>query len=144
MSCSMRDTSIAAYNQIKEEGLLSKRRLEVYSVLFHNGPLTCGEVWRDHFKIRGVSQNSINPRLSELRNAGVLIETGERSCRVTGKTCITWDVTSKLPVETVKKKEKSVKVTREMVVYAYNTAFGHDDIPDTNHFMKRIIKELGL
>lgn len=39
-----RDTSREAYNKIKEMGLLSQRRWEVYDILYSHGPMTGGEI----------------------------------------------------------------------------------------------------
>jgi len=94
----IRDTSIEAFNQIKREGLLSKRRLQAYEIVFQNGPLTMNQL----IKIAEVKYNITNPgsfntRLSELRNFGVLKEIDEAPCPVTGRKVIWWDVTSELP-----------------------------------------------
>lgn len=102
----IRDTSIQVYHQIKEEGLLSERRFQVYETLFHYGPLTAGEIWNWHLKATGAQLNSISPRTAELERRGVIKPVEERLCRVTGRTCIAWDVTSKLPIEPEKKRIK--------------------------------------
>ena len=41
----MRQTSIDCYNQIKAEGLLSKRRLEVYEAILKSAPCSSGEAF---------------------------------------------------------------------------------------------------
>ena len=96
----IRDTSIEAYNTIKAEGLLSKRRLEVYEVLFHNGPLTATQIAQDMpgFKSQSVGAN-VHARLGELRSAGCVIERGEVECPITKMRVILFDVTSKLPIK---------------------------------------------
>lgn len=101
----VRDTSIEAYRTIKENGLLSKRRWQVYDVLFHHGPLTVGELWAWHLKDQGIQLNSISPRTSELLNFGVITEIRERKCRSTGNLSIEWDVTSRLPANFEKPKK---------------------------------------
>lgn len=98
----VRRTSIEAYNTIKENGLLSKRRWEVYEVLFNYGPLTGGEIGRKMASYRSAvstADRNIHARLTELRNFGVVYEVGERDCRVTGMSVIEWDVTEALPVK---------------------------------------------
>ena len=95
-----RQTSIATYNHIKDNGILSKRRWEVYSLLFQHGPATCTEIWKKH----GGLQHSITPRLAELEVRGFIYEVGKRPCTFTGQNCIVWDVTDrKDPLEVVKK-----------------------------------------
>jgi len=90
-----RDTSIVVLRQIEGERLLSYTREQVYKVLYHNGPLTAREV------DRAIGDGSHDPakRLSELRDRGVVKECAPRACRITGRTVLTWDVTSALPHE---------------------------------------------
>ena len=97
----MRQTSIDAYNKIKNEGLLSELRFEVYSVIFKNGPITQGEAAK-HF-MHG-DRNVVSPRFAELNRRGVICCVGSRPCKVTGINCMIWDSTGKLPVEPEKKK----------------------------------------
>lgn len=86
-----RKTSIQAYQQIKNSGLLAKRRLEVYSWLFDHGPATASEIEN------GMKRRHANKRLSELRDQGVVEEVGQKICMVSGYEVILWDVTGLLP-----------------------------------------------
>lgn len=97
----IRKTSIETYHQIEAEGLLSKMRFEVYAALFDHGPASSGEL---AIHIEGTSRNNVATRMTELRNAGVVEEVGEKVCTVTGRNVITWDVTGNLP----KKVDKTV------------------------------------
>ena len=92
-----RQTSIDCYNQIKNSGLLSKRRFETFEAIIKIAPCTASEV-----------QHSINynnggrdcmKRISELRDRGVIYEVKTRECRVTGRNVIEWDLTDKLPIK---------------------------------------------
>lgn len=101
----VRETSLEAYNYIKESGILSKRRMEVYEYLFHNGPATAQQVYR-------ALSNMANPssylgRLCELRRMGAVQELDKVICKYTGRNVILWDVTKDKPV--VPPKEKSLK-----------------------------------
>lgn len=97
-----RQTSITVYDQIKAEGLLSKLETEVYGIVFQHGPCTSGEAFR-HQQDNGSRRNPLSQsraRFTELRDKGVFQEVGEpRPCKVSGRTCIVWDVTDKLPVD---------------------------------------------
>ena len=98
-----RQTSIDCYNQIKQEGLLSKRRLQVFESVFNNAPCTASEVFNEkNFK------TNQSGRFTELRDLGVIYEKGERLCRVTGRNVIEWDLTDRLPVN-IKKSNKTKK-----------------------------------
>jgi len=106
----VRQTSIEAYNQIREEGLLSDLRLVVYEYLYRNGPATAGELMQKYRNQRPdatvtMTMNMVR-RLSELQELGVVYEVMRRPCEVTGRNCIVWDVTSGIPIEPEKKKSK--------------------------------------
>lgn len=106
----IRDTSIEAYKKIRENGLLSKRRFEVYDILFNNGPLTGSEVAIKFKKTYGhfaPSNTNIVTRLGELRDTGAVREVNKTMCSVTGMTVILWDVTSKLPIKLEKTKKQN-------------------------------------
>lgn len=93
----VRKTSIEVYRRIVSEGLLSKRRLDIYSVLFHEGPLTANEVFKRLLGKSNINSANTGARLFELREMGAAEETGTRKCSVTGNNVIVWDVTGKLP-----------------------------------------------
>jgi hypothetical protein len=92
-----RQTSIDCYNEIKANGLLSKKRLQVYVAILKNAPCTSGEAFATMItKENQISQS--RARFTELRELGVIYEKGNRKCRVTGKNVIEWDLTDKLPI----------------------------------------------
>lgn len=93
-----RRTSVEAFHAIESQGLLSKRRFEVYKTLFHHGPLTAGETAK-RLESTGAQIDSIRPRFAELKRAGVIVECGVRMCNVTGMRCMVWDVTEHLPAK---------------------------------------------
>ena len=107
----VRKTSIEAYRQITDNGLLSRRRLEVYRALFKHGPGTSAEI----IDRAGMNQNNKAPnqsraRFTELREWGVALEVGVRECTITGKKAIVWDVTPYLPVKPPSKKPKKQEI----------------------------------
>ena len=91
-----RETSIEAYRRIEAEGLLSKRRAEVYRALFVHGPCTANELYK-HMRSPDILNTNIVTRLGELRGMGVAKELGARECRVTHQTVLVWDVTAAMP-----------------------------------------------
>ena len=112
----MRQTSIDAYNQIKAEGLLSKRRFEVYQILAHNGPMTAHEVVsiaRDKYPY--ANQTGFNARLSELQTLGCIKTVGEKINPISGKFNTLWETTDGLPVEPKKKVSKLEKAVEEAI-----------------------------
>jgi len=93
-----RRTSIDVYHQIEAEGLLSKRRWEVYKHLFRHGPLTQREV-TDQISHKFAAERSYTPRFAELEKMGVITSVGERACSITGRQVLIWDVTDCLPTK---------------------------------------------
>lgn len=106
----IRHTSIEAYNEIKEEGLVGRLQFEVYSKLFDHGPMTQGELSEYH--LQGYAKQGLTPRFAELAKMGIIAAYSERPCKVTGRTCLVWDVTDKLPVKPEKKESKDQKIAR--------------------------------
>ena len=95
-----RQTSIDCYNKIKAQGLLSKRRFEVYEKLLTIAPCTASELQKSMDYNNG--GRDCMKRLSELRDLGTIYEKRERKCNVTGKIVIEWDLTDKLPIKPAK------------------------------------------
>jgi hypothetical protein len=94
---SIRQTSIDCYNQIKADGLLTKRRLEVYEAILKNAPCTSSEAMLNRLNSSNVLSQS-RARFTELRELGVIYEKGIKKCSVTGKNVIEWDLTDNLPI----------------------------------------------
>jgi len=101
----IRQTSIEALQQIRESGVLSKRRFEVYVSLFEYGPCSATELFYKMNKLRNPSHSNVTTRLGELREMGVVKEIGTKICTITEKKVIEWDVTANLPIKFEKSKE---------------------------------------
>jgi hypothetical protein len=104
-----RQTSIDCYNNIKANGLLSKRRFEVYEALIKISPCTATEL-QNSMDFNNGGRDCMK-RISELRDLGVIYERRERNCSITGKMVIEWDLTDKLP-----SKEKAPVVTKKQKI----------------------------
>lgn len=95
-----RQTSVEAYSTIKESGLLGKRQLEVYEIVYQNGPMTASEAFELLKQKSDLSlrfDSNTHARFTECRDMGLLSEVGERKCKITGRNVIEWDVTANLP-----------------------------------------------
>jgi len=102
----IRQASIDTFHDIENSGLLSKRRLQVYEMLFFNGPMVGSEVARRVKAKYGSWSESetIRNRLTELRNSGVVYEVGKAKDPKNGRIVILWDVTAHLPKKIQRKK----------------------------------------
>jgi len=102
----IQQTSIDAYEKLKESKVLGKLQLEVAEILIKSGPLTQGEVViRSSRRNRG---SSITPRFAELEDAGVIEHCGSRECTVTKNDCLVWKYTGRIPES--KKSKKHLRV----------------------------------
>ena len=107
-----RQTSIACYHQIKREGLLSERRLQVLEAMVANAPCTASELEKymnNVFHIRGGWK-----QLSILREQGVVYEKGTTICPITSRNVIEWDLTDRLP-SVIIRKNKPVKYLKQSI-----------------------------
>lgn len=106
----IRHTSKQSYDTIKFNGLLSKRRWQVYDILFRDGALTGSELalkFKKEYGVFAPSNTNVVTRLGELRDLGVVYEVKTTICSVTGMKVILWDVTDRLPLSNIKKPKKS-------------------------------------
>lgn len=104
----IRETSIAVYHQIQEEGLLSDRRNQVFKCLWEHGPMTQNETYVK-LNVPNLQQSSIMPRFAELKDLGVITDIGKRICTVTGRMVLEWNVTGELPVKKTRASFKEQK-----------------------------------
>jgi hypothetical protein len=79
-------------------GILGKALTRTYDILYADGPLA-------QFELGGYSActgsgNTLNKRVSELERWGVVRWVGEKINPRTGRVCMLWDVTSKIPQQT--------------------------------------------
>ena len=101
----MRTTSSEAYEAVHKSGLINRTRLRVYDTIYNaDGPMSQSEVEQAIALTTGSKRvTSYHKRFSELERLGVIAPAGERTCRVTGRNVMTWDVTSNAPTPPAKK-----------------------------------------
>lgn len=107
----IRTTSIEVYKFLEENGTLSAKRWEIYATVYNHGPITSGEAFAklsEGKTLKSLSQS--RARFTELRGMGLLKETGERECKITGYTVIEWDVTDQLPLKLEKAPTRKEKI----------------------------------
>jgi len=126
---SVRDTSAQAYYQIRDEGLLSRRRFEIYKILYTLGPMTASQIQRHMTGSEGANKTNAHARLFEMRDMLCIAECGKVRCPVTGMTVINWDVTSKLPKPLPKELTNKQKIERYRLLL--NNYVNHPELPDT-------------
>lgn len=105
-------TSVEAYHEIENNGLLSRRRWQVYKALYSHGPCTANELYQYLPPSKSANAGNITTRLGELRDMNCVDEVGTRVCSVTGKNCIVWDVNGNLPQPPPKRETKDEEIKR--------------------------------
>ena len=70
----VRETSIETYYEIKNNNLLSKKRMEVYDIIYNNGPVNCRQIINIASKGQVTNTGAISGRLSELEERGVIYD----------------------------------------------------------------------
>jgi len=108
----VRRTSINAYHKIETEGLLSKRKWQVYKALFQYGPATGSELFRYMHDHRNPTHSNVVTRLGELRDMGCVMELTTRRCEVSGQNVIVWDVTDRVPIKLEKRETSRQKILK--------------------------------
>tara|TARA_R110002126_G_scaffold13983_1_gene59503 strand:+ start:213 stop:680 length:468 start_codon:yes stop_codon:yes gene_type:complete len=100
-------TSLEIYHKIKD-GLLPKRRFQVYDIIYKHGPLTLNQILTiAQRESRVLNTGAYSGRISELVEHGVIEDVGTTECPVSGNSAILWEATDKLPMP-LKRKEKKV------------------------------------
>jgi len=113
-------TSIETYYEIKNSGLLSEKRWKVYDIFYQNNrPLTGAEVSQIYKANYPSSQHSetIRNRITELKEMGLLLESGVVNCQFTGRSVMSFMTTNNLPEKLEKKEtlnEKLDKILEEI------------------------------
>lgn len=92
----VRRTSIDAYREIERNGLLSRRRWEVYEILYHHGPLTANGVANFFPATHNAHGSNVHARINELIEHGCVCELGKKE-ETTGMLNYVYDVTDDLP-----------------------------------------------
>ena len=100
-----RDTSIEAYQAIKNSGLLGEIQFTVYDFVHHNGPVTAKKAIR-YFDD---NNSSIVPRFAELEDMGLITTDGTELCEETNRPNQLWITTGNLPNKKVKKPTRKEK-----------------------------------
>lgn len=85
----IQQTSLKAYNEIKQK--IGKKQKEVLEAIKSIRELSLESPTNMEIaKYLGWSINRITPRVLELRKANIIEKEGERPCKITKRTAMTW------------------------------------------------------
>jgi hypothetical protein len=112
----MHANTLAAYEKMKADGLLSVRRLQVLEAVIAlggvNGSPTAREVG-EYLQVFGPRACNANSRLIELEARGVVKRAGTKDSDSTGFAGDTWEPTGELPTEPTKREGRTEQLRRE-------------------------------
>jgi transcription initiation factor IIE alpha subunit len=100
----VQDTSIKAYHEIIEEGIVGKRQAEVFELLTKTSDLTDSEI---AIKLGYKDMNKTRPRRKDLVDLGIVEEHGKRHCSITKRTVIQWRIKPKLTIADILRNKKN-------------------------------------
>lgn len=101
------ETSIKAFNEVRQNGVLTNLRLRVYEVVCSFGPLTATEMYTHLYSGKIINSGVFSTRLSELEAMKMIQSSDTRICTITQKTAKVWKATGNtIPVPIKKKKTK--------------------------------------
>lgn len=107
----MRETSVEAYHYIRETGILGEARTKTYLILYAHGPMAQFEFeGYEHTKHYG---GTLSKRVNELEEMGLARDVGRKLNPLSGRECIVWDVTLKIPAGPYKPKPRRIVIAAE-------------------------------
>jgi len=97
-------TSVQAYVEARQTGLLGEVQETVLRTLKEHGPMTQGET----AKFLNMDRNVASPRFAELARFGLIQTSGTRPCRITNRQCLVWDIKERVvaPFVRVKRSDR--------------------------------------
>jgi hypothetical protein len=118
----MSATSNTAYQQIRDEGLLSQNKMRVYEIFYTYGKLTgaqAAEIYKSQFPSASHSE-TVRNRITELVMQGVLDVEGTKVCEQTKREVFIYQLNDRLPqkIEKRKTKTQSIEEALEKIVAA--------------------------
>lgn len=105
------DNSLAAYMDIIDDGTKDTRAKMVLSYIRHHPNSTAREIM---LGLGFTEPNTVRPRLTELKKAGFILESGNKKCDYSGKKVSTFD-TGRPEVSTIMERNKDllIKLSRQ-------------------------------
>lgn len=80
----IRATSLDAYQDLQESGVLGKQEMVIYKTLIGKSSMTLQEISKE----AKIQINAVSGRVNGMKKKGYLVETEKRVCKVTGRCVI--------------------------------------------------------
>ena len=109
----VKTTSIETYHSIRDSGVLSEKRMNVFDIFYENpNGLTGSEVSKIYKGKFPSSKHSetIRNRITELCQMGVIVEMGVSECPYTKRKVMKWCCVDRLPIPLEKKPTRKEQI----------------------------------
>ena len=118
----VRDTSIDAYKKVVGSGLLSKKLIQAFTIIFRFGPMT-SRLANQRFVEIFRTENNLNQfraLLTHLQNMDVIQTIEKVTCPISKRTVYNFDVTGRLPIKekkvSLKDKKRDLLATVDRII----------------------------
>ena len=109
----VKTTSIETYYSIKDSGVLSEKRMNVFDIFYENPNGLTGsevsEIYKGKFPSSKHSE-TIRNRITELCQMGVIVEMGVSECPYTKRKVMKWCCVDRLPIPLEKKPTRKEQI----------------------------------
>ena len=109
----VKTTSIETYHSIKDSGVLSEKRMNVFDIFYENPNGLTGsevsEIYKGKFPSSKHSE-TIRNRITELCQMGVIVEMGVSECPYTKRKVMKWCCIDRLPIPLEKKPTRKEQI----------------------------------
>jgi hypothetical protein len=109
----VKTTSIETYHSIKDSGVLSEKRMNVFDIFYENPNGLTGsevsEIYKGKFPSSKHSE-TIRNRITELCQMGVILEMGVSECPYTKRKVMKWCCVDRLPIPLEKKPTRKEQI----------------------------------
>jgi predicted transcriptional regulator len=142
----IQQTSVDAYWTIVKNGLLSKKRMQVYEEIHKFQPISINKLIMNLSR-PGLNTGSITGRISELQRLGV-IEPWGTEIAPTGHEVILWKTTGNLPGKIPQKKTRRQLEKRiselELLIRSTRVRLGKEDFSGIGSLRARLEAAIGM
>lgn len=110
-----RETSRESFQQLLESGKLPEAQAKILRAVVGGPDRTSGEICAA-LELHNV--NAWRARFTELQSRGLIVESGTRKCKISGRSALTWRYTERTVPLAPKGAQTSAKELRELIARA--------------------------
>jgi len=142
----VQQTSVDVYRKGLDSGLIKNLAAEVFALIMEYGPISSRMVHQRYCdQIQQRDTRSVCPRISELKDLGVIEQSHVEPCQVTGNKAIYWRIAMACPahIQKPKKKLSNKDAVKKLLhtIYDIESLLNNPEAEVTRQKIKDIIAE---